>query len=352
MSQPGRVVPVILCGGGGTRLWPLSTAAKPKQFHALAGKTSLLQQTAERVADRELFAPPLIVAGANQAALVQEQLGDPAPDSYRLIVEPVARDSAAAIALAVASSRPEDVLLVMPSDHAIGDADAFVAAVRNALAALASGRIVTFGIVPDHPATGYGYIAAGDAIAPSVHEALGFVEKPDLRHAQSLIAAGHFWNAGIFLARASDFSSAFEANAPDVIAAARLSVHARGATVVHPDRQAFDAVRAISFDRAVMETAGDVAVVPVDMAWTDLGSWDAIAEYRSGQDGDAIDGHVVAEDCTDCLILSDGPEIVAIGLRDLVVVSHGGRLLVTAKGRAEALKKVLTTAEIPPRRGS
>ncbi|SMF62334.1 mannose-1-phosphate guanylyltransferase [Allosphingosinicella indica] len=341
MSGLGRVVPVILCGGGGTRLWPLSTAEKPKQFHALAGETSLLQQTVARVSDRGLFSPPLIVAGISQSTLVAEQLGDPGADSYRLILEPVARDSAAAIALAVVASHPDDVLLVMPSDHAIGNRGAFLSAIRNALTGLANGRIVIFGITPEYPATGYGYIAAGDVIAPGVHGARGFVEKPDLARAENLLAAGqHLWNAGIFFARAADFASAFEANAADVIAAARNSLSDAGAAVMRPDGAPLDVVRAISFDRAVMEKAGDVAVVPVDMAWTDLGSWDAVADYRSGN----ASGPVTADDCTSCLILSDGPEVVAIGLQDLVIVAHGGRFLVTAKGRADALKTVLAAA--------
>ena len=337
-----KIIPVILSGGAGTRLWPLSREACPKQLLALTGEETMLQQTLARVADRDVFAPPLVVAGAAHAGLVAAQLDAEA----RLIVEPVGRNTAPAIALAALQAAPGDLLLVMPSDHLIADQDAFLAAVEIGMPLAAANWLVTFGIRPDRPETGYGYIKRGERLGDGAFRAAAFVEKPDAGTAQGFVDAGdHDWNGGIFLFRAEALLDALELHAPDILAATRAALSGSGSV----DADAFAKIRPLSIDHAVMEKAQRIAIVPVAMGWSDVGSWDALFDV-SGKDvaGNAVAGDVLALDSKNCLLRSSGRRIVAIGLEDLIVVETADAILVVPRGQSQRVREAVEAGSSAP----
>ncbi|HEX5185206.1 MAG TPA: sugar phosphate nucleotidyltransferase [Allosphingosinicella sp.] len=347
MSASARIIPVILSGGAGKRLWPLSRLGRTKQFVSLGGEGSLLRQTAERVSDEDRFAAPMIVAAEeDEEAIVAELAGLGPP---RLILEPGPRGTAAAVALAAAEAAEEDLLLVLPSDHAIGDTAAFLDAVERAAPAAAEGWLVTFGIRPDRPETGYGYISRGRALADGLFEAAAFVEKPPHEMAELFLAHGdHDWNAGIFLFRADAMTAALGLHAPEVLAGVRASLAAarREGTRLSLDGEAFAAIPAISIDRAVMEKADRVAVLPVTMGWSDLGSWDAVhALGPRDANGNLLSGDVVAPDSRNCLVRSDGPVVVALGVEDLIVVATERAVLVARRGESQRVGEALDALE-------
>ena len=277
-TPPTLVIPVILSGGSGTRLWPMSRPEKPKQLLALTHEETMLQLTAKRIAGAP-FGPPIVVANARHADLIEEQLAEAGTPAGLLILEPLARNTAPAIALAALAADGASPLLVMPSDHVIGDVAAFHAAVQAALPQVEDGWLVTFGIAPDAPETGFGYIQVGEEIGPGVHRVARFVEKPPRAKAEAMVASGdHAWNGGIFLFRADRYLAALGEFEPDMLAAARAAMaQARhDGTRIFPDAEAFAAAADESIDYAVMEKADRVAVVPVAMDWNDVGSWDAL----------------------------------------------------------------------------
>ena len=340
-----RIVPVILCGGAGTRLWPLSRLDRPKQLVRLGGETSLLQETALRVAGRAAFAPPLVVCGEEEAGAIEAQLAAAACPAGLVLAEPHARGTAAAAALAALCAPTDALLLVMPSDHKVADEAAFARAVEAAVPAARDGALVTFGIVPDRPETGYGYIARGDPLGEGVFRAARFAEKPDRATAGAWIAEGGWlWNAGIFLFEARTLIAALEAHTPDLIAAVRLAFSCgdRDGARLRPAADAFARAPAASLDRAVMEKAGNVAVVPVDMGWSDVGSWDALhALGPFDAAGNALSGDVVAVDSRGCLIRSDGPTVVALGVEDLVIVATERAVLVLPRKDSQRVKEAI-----------
>lgn len=341
MSHPTRIVPVILSGGSGTRLWPMSRPERPKQFLPLASDATMFEATLARAADRSRFAAPMVIANASHAALIDAQL---AGAEATLVLEPVARNTAPAIALAALLADPESPLLVMPSDHVITDEAAFMAAVDAALPLVADGWLVTFGIAPDGPETGYGYIQVGETLSPGVHRVARFVEKPDLALAQAMIGGGdHVWNGGIFLFRADAFLSALEANAPEILTATKRAVAAatRHGNHILPDAAAFAASPSDSIDYAVMEKADKVAVVPVAMGWSDVGSWDALHTLGCDDDGHAHHGDVIALDTSNCLLRSDGIRIAAVGISDLIVVASGNDVLILPRGSSQDVKRIV-----------
>jgi len=339
------IVPVILSGGSGTRLWPMSRPELPKQFLSLTAADTMLQLTANRARGRG-FAAPIVVANATHADEVEAQLSGVGLAASALILEPAGRNTAPAIALAaLAAGSPEDVLLVMPSDHVIADVPAFHAAIDAALPLVGEGWLVTFGIEPDAPETGYGWIAIGEEIAGGVHRVARFVEKPPLDRAEAMLAAGgHAWNGGIFLFRADMFLGALASYAPEILHAAQQSMAgaARDGIRITPDAAAFAASPSDSIDYAVMEKAERVAVVPVQMGWSDVGSWDALHAISERDDDDNTQhGEVIMLDSRNCLIRSDRIRIAAVGVSDLVVVASGDDVLIVPRGRSQEVKKLL-----------
>lgn len=323
MNAP-TIRPVILSGGAGTRLWPLSRAGRPKQFLALAGEESLLKATATRAAG---WGPPIVVAAREQALAVRAEV----PDA-RLVLEPCARGTAAAVALAALAAGTGELLLVMPSDHHIEDEAAFRAAVAVAAPLAAEGWLVTFGIEPDRAETGYGYIRRGEALAPGAFRAARFAEKPDRPTAQAWLDEGGWdWNAGIFLFAREALLDALRQHAPAILAAVEGE---------------FESSPTASIDTAVMEQAERVAVVPASMGWTDIGSWEALhALGPVDGDGNLLTGDVVAPDSRNCLVRSDGPVIVALGVEDLVIVATERAVLVVPRGETQRVREAIDALE-------
>jgi mannose-1-phosphate guanylyltransferase len=339
------IQPVILSGGSGTRLWPLSRTARPKQLLALTQSETMLQATVGRVAGGERFAGPTIVANAAHADEIEAQLAAVGVPAGTLVLEPAARNTAPAIALAAYAAEPDAILLVMPSDHVISNIPAFHAAIEKAVPLVEAGWLATFGITPTAPETGYGYICRGEEIAPGVQRVARFVEKPDHATAEEYLASGQYsWNGGIFLFTAGAYIAALEAHAPDIAAAAREAVEKgrrEGARLL-PNSQAFGRSPDDSIDYAVMEKADRVAVVPVDMGWSDVGSWDALHELAiKDAAGNAHQGEVVAIDTSNCLIRSEGPLVAAIGVKDVIVIATQDAVLVLPRGDSQQVKRAI-----------
>jgi len=316
----------------------------PKQLLALTAEETMLQLTAKR-AHGEAYAAPIVVANARHADHIDEQLAAVGAAPQAVILEPVARNTAPAIALAALAAQGEDALLVMPSDHVISDVAAFHAAIEAAMPLVAEGWLVTFGIAPDAPETGYGWIRIGEPLSGGVHRVARFVEKPIRERAEEMLASGdHAWNGGIFLFRADIFLGELAAHAPGMLTAAQDAMRAarREGTRIYPDEVAFGASPADSIDYAVMEKAERVAVVPVAMGWSDVGSWDALhAISDRDDDGNAHRGEVLAIDTRDCLIRTDGVRISAVGVSDLIVVASGNDILILPRGRSQEVKKLI-----------
>ncbi len=331
--------PVILCGGSGTRLWPRSRKSTPKPFLPLVGERTLFQATLDRAADPALFAAPTVVTGAAHLDHVLAQGGD----ALSVIVEPEAKNTAAAIALA-ACRLPEDaVMLVCPSDHHIADVGAFRSAAQAAAALAREGWMVSFGITPTAPETGFGYILRGDAL-PGGYRVRRFVEKPDLATATAFLAdGGYSWNGGIFAFGAGAFMAELEAHRPDIAQAVRQSVAAGRAEgrAFHPDAAAFAAIDGESVDYAVMEKTTRAAMVPVAMGWSDIGNWQALRDALPGDaDGNRTSGRVELVDCRDVLVQTDGPRVSVIGLSGVAVVVDGDEVLVTTMEGAQKVGKL------------
>lgn len=329
--------PVILCGGGGTRLWPRSRPARPKPFLPLLGDRTLFQQTLDRTADPALFAAPIIVAGAAHVPLIAGQAG--ADGGARLIVEPVGRNTAPAIALAAHALPGDAVMLVCPSDHHIADPAAFRAGVEAAASLAREGYMVAFGIAPTRPETGYGYIRQGEVLGPG-HRVARFVEKPDRATAEGFLASGdHVWNGGIFAFRAGDFLAELARHRPEMAARVQRAHAAARADgwQIHPATEDFAAIAGESVDYAVMENTDRAAVVAADMGWSDIGNWDALAEARGDKDddGNIVRGRADLIDCRNVMTDSDGPRISVVGLDDVIVVVDGDEVLVTSRAGAQ-----------------
>jgi mannose-1-phosphate guanylyltransferase len=354
MTRP-TITPVILSGGTGVRLWPLSRLGRPKQLLAFgkSGET-LLQQTVRRVCDPERFAPPVVVGAAVDADRVAAQLEAASAPPRLLLLEPEPRGTAAAVALAALASEPAELLLVLPSDHAIGNEAGFLAAIEAALAAAEAGRLVCLGIEPDRAETGYGWVRPGEAIGAGAFAAAAFREKPSREDAEAMLAeGGWYWNAGIFLFRAGAYLAELGRLAPEVCAAAKAAL--AGSAIegerLSPGREAFAAAPRISLDHAVMERSDKVAVVPAVMAWSDIGSWEALhALGPADAAGNVLSGDVVAPASRGCLVRSDGPTVVALGVADLVIVATERAVLVVPRGETQRIQEALDALEA--RRGA
>jgi mannose-1-phosphate guanylyltransferase/mannose-1-phosphate guanylyltransferase/mannose-6-phosphate isomerase len=345
MSPVRTITPVILSGGSGTRLWPLSRTGRPKQLLALTHAETMLQLTGRRVCDPNCYDPPIVVANAQHAAMIEEQLGAVGLSASTLIFEPMARNTAPAIALAALAAPKNAILLVMPSDHVIEDGDAFQEAVTRAVPLVDEGWLVTFGIAPSGPETGYGYIQMGRDLAAGVQQVESFVEKPDRSTAERYLAEGNYaWNGGIFLFRADAYIEALARYAPEMLQAAddAMAKADRSANHIYPDAQTFGASPSDSIDYAVMEKAERVAVVPVEMGWSDVGSWDALHELSSKDStGNAHKGEVVAIDTEHCFIRTEGPLVAAVGVKDLIVIATGDAVLILPRGSSQDVKRAI-----------
>ncbi|MGD9814831.1 MAG: mannose-1-phosphate guanylyltransferase [Hyphomonadaceae bacterium] len=349
-----RIIPAIMSGGAGTRLWPASTEAAPKQFHALGGGAdSMFVATLRRLsggADALAFAPPIVLANAKHADLVDADLARADVSAAAIVLEPMARNTAAVGAIAAAAGAeidPDALILLLPADHIIADAAAFHAAIARA-APLARDRIVTFGITPDRPATGYGYIKAGEKLAPGVFAIDSFREKPNLETARDYLAAGGYaWNAGMFLFSPRVMLEEFAA-AADIRDAALTAFKAakRDGARIELQREDFAKVRSTPLDIAVMEQTRRGAVAPCDIGWADVGAWDEIWRLSPHDAaGNALAGDVVLLDGANNLIRSDGPKICAAGVNDLIVVATAHAILILPRARAQDVKALKDLAD-------
>jgi len=342
------ITPVILSGGGGTRLWPLSTAQSPKQFLALTAEETMFQLTVRRVMDRTRFTAPVIVANAAHAEIVEAQLAEIGITDATLLLEPCARNTAPAIALAALSlDNPHSPMLVMPSDHVIADTEAFDAATAALLPLVEDGWLATYGISPTGPETGYGYIQMDAEQADGVHAVARFVEKPDAPRAAEMIAKGdHVWNGGIFLFRADIYLGVLAVHAPDMLAAAQAAMDKaeRYDNQIHPDPIEFAGCPSDSIDYAVMEkaakeTGGRVAVAPVSMGWSDVGSWDSLHEIGLKDDaGNVTTGAIRIDVSTGNLIHADGIRVSVHGVDDLIIVANGNEVMIMPRGSSQKVR--------------
>lgn len=355
MTDNNTITPVILCGGSGTRLWPLSRKSYPKQFVPLIGDKSLLQMTLERVA--RINPQVCCVAAEPHRFLVTEALGA-ARVQGPLLLEPAPRNTAAAMALAALQADPASLLLFCPADHHIPDAMAFAAMVQQGVAAAGGNAIVTFGVRPSFPSTAYGYIEQGAPRADGSHQVARFIEKPDAARAQALLLQGNvLWNAGIFLVRAATLLQALQQHAPDILQSCRQALeassqepyHAEGVRYdfIRPEAEAFQACRAESIDYALLEHYAEVAVVPFNGQWSDVGSWNAVANLTAPDaQNNRIHGQGLALDARDTYIHAPYRPVVALGTSELLIIDTQDALLVAASSHAEQVKAVVTELDL------
>ncbi|GAB2496140.1 mannose-1-phosphate guanylyltransferase/mannose-6-phosphate isomerase [Arenimonas alkanexedens] len=371
-----QIIPVLLSGGSGTRLWPLSRETHPKQFQPLVGEQSLLQATWRRLEGLAGAGAPIVVANEEHRFMVAEQLRQVGIAPSALLLEPVGRNTAPAIAAAALQAQADGadpLLLVLPSDHVIRDEAGFRAAVLAAAPAAEAGQLVTFGVVPAAPETGYGYIKAAPVGGPSgpkpfaksfgpegpptggagVRGVERFVEKPDLATAQAYVASGdYFWNSGMFLFRASRYLEELAAFAPEILAAAQAALAGakRDVDFLRLDRAAFEACPSDSIDYAVMEKTAHAAVLPIDVGWSDVGSWSALWEIADQDpDGNAHHGDVLAIDCRNTLAWGGRRLVSLLGLEDVIVVDTDDALLVAARDQVQKVKEIVSTLKMQGR---
>lgn len=338
------IIPVILCGGSGTRLWPLSRKEKPKPFHALTSERTMLAETLMRCAGDPAFGDPIVIGAAEHEALIAEELSRLGLDQATLIVEPVAKNTAPAIGLAAALLPKDAVMLVCPSDHHIAEPEAFRTAAKRAGALAAEGWLVSFGIKPTGPETGYGYLKRGPSLDDGADQIDQFVEKPDLARAEAFLTEGIYrWNGGIFAFTAGRYLAELEAFEPEMATAITQAIEQadRQANRVHPALGPLQTITGNSIDYAVMERTERVAMVEADMGWSDIGNWEALRVILpSDGDGNASqDSHELVR-CRDTLVISDGPRVSAIGLDGVSIIVHNGEIVVIGRGEAQSVGKL------------
>jgi mannose-1-phosphate guanylyltransferase/mannose-6-phosphate isomerase len=347
MSTP-TLIPVILCGGSGTRLWPLSRETYPKQFLRLLGEDSLLQQTMKRLSCVEGLGPAILVSNESSRFVVAEQLREIGIENARIVLEPARRNTAPAIAAAAlhALTEYEDpLLLVLPSDHVIKDHDAFCTAIHHAQQAASKGDLVTFGIKPQSPETGYGYIRAASAELSAAQQVLEFVEKPNRATAEQYVASGnYFWNSGMFLFRARRYLDELTEYQPRVVSACRDAVEnaQKDFDFIRLENKAYSASPDIAIDYAVMEKTNSASMIALDAQWSDIGSWASVWEVaEKDPDLNATQGDVVLQDCENCLVHGTSRLVTAVGLRNTVVIETSDAILIMDTERAQDTKKLV-----------
>jgi len=341
-----KIFPLIMCGGAGTRLWPASREVRPKQFLPLFGARSTFQDTLARVSDADLFERPIVITNAVYRFMVLEQLAEIGIEAD-VLLEPLRRDSGPAIAAGAAFAQARDkdaVVLALAADHVVQDTPAFIAACRQGLVAAEAGRIVTFGIKPERPATEYGYINPGETVSGEVRVIAKFVEKPDAATAADYIKAGYLWNSGNFMFRASvllDEYRKFDAASVEAVTNA-VAKAGRDLGFITLDPESFRSAQAISIDYAVMEKTAHAAVVPVSCGWSDVGSWHAVWELSAKDtQGNAAQGRAVFEDSRNCNVATDKALVALEGVDDLVVVATEDAVLVSRQKDANGLKRLV-----------
>ncbi len=352
------IIPVILSGGSGSRLWPLSRAMRPKQFLGVTEQQTLFQLTLARVQQLDGALSPIIVANHEHRFLAAEQARVLGVDPTAILLEPMGRNTAPAIAVAALQARADNtdpLILVMPSDHIIQDIAAFNTAVALARDAASDGLLVTFGIVPDRAETGYGYVMAGDLLKPAgVHQVARFVEKPDLETAQAYVASGQYcWNSGMFMFRASVFLEELAAHRPDIREGAEKAWHNahRDLEFIRLDKEAFAACPSESVDYAVMEKTRNAAMVSLDAGWNDVGAWPAVWESQAKDDsGNAGRGDFMFEDASGCYVHADHRLVTLLGTQDLFVIETSDAVLVGHKGHAQGVKKIVERLQASKRK--
>jgi mannose-1-phosphate guanylyltransferase/mannose-6-phosphate isomerase len=347
MDHNDLIVPVLLCGGTGTRLWPLSREAYPKQFLALQGGRTLLQQTAARVADATRFGRPMVVTNNDHRFIAAEQLREIGTNAT-VIVEPSARNTAPAAAVAALHAQernPDALILIMPADHVIEDSNALSAAVEAGTTAALAGHLVLFGIEPSCPATGYGYIRRGKPIDSAAYEVAEFVEKPDQATAAHYLASGAYvWNSGMFLLGARQLLAELDVHAPEVVQAARAALvnGERDLDFLRLGAQEFDRSPSISLDHAVMERTERAAVIPLRCGWTDLGAWSALWDIGAHDpDGNVVCGEAVLEKARNCYLRGEGLLVAAVGVENLIVVATDDVVLVAHRDCDQDVKRLV-----------
>lgn len=339
------IVPVILAGGQGTRLWPMSRSARPKQFLPLTGPTSLFQNTLQRVANEGVYTPAVVITNADYRFIVAEQAAELGIALAAILLEPVARNTAVAIAAAAAFASEhfgaDAVLHILPSDHDVAVSDGYWQAVQEAQSAAASGQLVTFGIKPSHPETGFGYIQSEASVGAGVRPVLRFIEKPDAERASQMLAeGGYFWNSGMFMIGADSFLSECEMLAPETLTAARDAVFQAKTDLdfIRLDETAFATAPNISVDYAIFEKTTKAAVVAVDFTWSDLGSWDAVWKNAPRDAAQNLtQGKVTLDNVTNSLVVTDHAHVAVNGLDDIAVVATNDAIYV---GRLSEAQKV------------
>jgi mannose-1-phosphate guanylyltransferase/mannose-6-phosphate isomerase len=347
VTASGQIHPVVLSGGSGTRLWPLSRSALPKQLLALTGDHTMIQNTVLRAAVSGSVAP-ILVCGEGHRFLVAEQMQAVGITPHTIVLESTGRNTAPAAAVAsliVAEHDPDGLVLLLPSDHVIADVDAFRAAVARAADAARKGHLVTFGLKAERPETGYGYIRRGAEIAAGVFKVARFAEKPDAATAESYVKAGdYFWNSGMFIFRADVFLSELARLEPDLLAACRASLTAakRDLDFVRLDAKSFDSAKSISIDYAVMENTDKAAVVPCSLGWSDVGAWSSLWEIlKQDKSGNVVQGDVVVHNSHDTFVRSEGKLTALVGVHDLAVIVTKDAVLVADKSSAQDVKVVV-----------
>lgn len=341
-----RIIPLIMCGGAGTRLWPASREGRPKQFLRLFGSHSTFQDTMLRVSDPKLFARPIVITNAAYRFMVLEQLSEIGLEAD-ILLEPARRDSGPAIATGAAfalTRDPDAVVLALAADHVVRDAAAFVEACRKALGVANAGRIVTFGVLPERPATEYGYIRPGEVISGDVRKVSKFVEKPDPATAAGYVAEGYMWNCGNFMFRAQMLLDEYRGVDSDSVSTLVDAVASAGRDLdfVTLPLESFEKAKPISIDYAVMEKTTQAAVVPVDCGWSDVGSWHAVWELSDKDEhGNVAQGLTVFEDSRNCNVSTDKALVALEGVDDLVVVATQDAILVSRQNDPNGLKRLV-----------
>ncbi|HIF9479227.1 TPA: mannose-1-phosphate guanylyltransferase/mannose-6-phosphate isomerase [Photobacterium damselae] len=340
-------LPVIMAGGSGSRLWPLSRTLYPKQFLALTSNATMLQETVKRLDGIEHQAP-LLICNEEHRFIVAEQLRKGGMDNSGIILEPVGRNTAPAIALAAlkaVANNEDPLLLVLAADHVIQDTDAFLVSVQYAKAEAEKGKLVTFGIVPTHPETGYGYIARGDAINNNAYYVNAFIEKPVLELAKKYVNSGeYYWNSGMFLFKASRYLAELEKYAPEILVACQAAMDNSSVDLdfTRLDKAMFMACPDDSIDYAVMEKTQDAVVVPMDANWSDVGSWSALWEVNEKDvSGNATRGDVLVENTSNSYIFSQNKLVATVGVDDLIVVETKDAVLVAHKDKVQDVKGIV-----------